>query len=219
MDNGALEVKDLTFSYGEKQVLCHFDLSIAQGEWVAIMGKSGCGKSTLLSNICGLAQKIEGATYQGKISFFGKEIESYSRSELAKTIGVVFQNASNRLVAPTVEEEIWFGLQNLCLDKKEIIDRADKVIQELGLEKVRKDNPSRLSGGQQQLVSFGAVVAMMPKIYLFDEVTSQFDTTNRNLVLEKIRRLNQEGATIIMVEHSTLVSENAQRKIVLEGLK
>ncbi|MEG1800591.1 MAG: ATP-binding cassette domain-containing protein, partial [Oscillospiraceae bacterium] len=123
------------------------------------------------------------------------------------------------LVAPTVEEEIWFGLQNLCLDKKEIIDRADKVIQELGLEKVRKDNPSRLSGGQQQLVSFGAVVAMMPKIYLFDEVTSQFDTTNRNLVLEKIRRLNQEGATIIMVEHSTIVSENAQRKIVLEGLK
>lgn len=225
----AVEIKDFYYSYpasgssGEntkedkKQIFSNFNLSIDSGEWVAVTGRSGCGKSTLICNLCGIAQKVERAAYSGEILLFSKDVRNYSRSELATTLGVVFQTPQNRIVAPTVEEEIFFGLQNLCIKREDIIKRTNRALEELGIESLKKQNPSTLSGGQQQLVSFAAVIAMEPKIYLLDEVMSQLDEDNRKTILDTLNNLQDKGATIIMVEHSKETSKAASRNVAIGG--
>lgn len=212
----AVEVEDFTFSYGGRgPVLEHFGMSVEAGEWAALTGRSGCGKSTLLHCICGLAQRLEGTKSSGQIRLFGEALESYPRRRLAGVLGMVFQNTPNRLVCPTVEEEIWFGLQNLCLEPEVIRERADQVMERFGLEKVRKENPSCLSGGQQQMTALAAVAAMEPRLYLLDEVMCQLDRDNRETALREIRRLREDGAAVLMVEHSREISAQADRRIIL----
>lgn len=212
----ALKIENYCFAYGTgKTILQDFCFEMKQGQWLAIKGKSGCGKSTLIRNICALAQKGDGVTYSGKILVLGKEVQDYTKAEFAQTVGVVFQTACNRLVAPTVEEEIWFGLQNLCLPKEEIEQRTEEVLTLLQLSHLRHANPQRLSGGQQQMVTFAAVMALKPQLYIFDEVLSQFDADNKQIALDALCKIHEEGKSIIMIEHGNEAEAYATQMLMM----
>ncbi len=204
----ALEIKDLCFEYNQnKKIFCNFNLSLEKGKLLILKGKSGSGKSTLINLISGILPFSD--TTKGEIKLFGKPVCDIRSAEMVETLGVVFQTAENRLIAPTVREEIFFGLQNICLEKEEILKRTEDVLKRLNISELKEQNPHQLSGGQIELVTIAAVLALKPKVYIFDEILSQLDTQNQNMIIELVRQLVDEGATVIMADHTFVMDSFA----------
>lgn len=218
MSDIILETRGLSFSYkGGPPIIDELDFSVRQGQWLTVMGPSGCGKSTLLYCLCGIIPEFYSGELKGEVLLMGRPLQQYSRSELACIFGFVFQNPCNRLFCSTVEQEIFFGLQNLCLPRQEIISRTDHALKVLGIEYLRRENPTCLSGGQQQLVALASALAMDARILLLDEALSQVDEQGGRLILEKISGLKELGRTIIMVEHNQENARFADKIIHLQG--
>lgn len=199
-----LLTKNLCFSYpGKEPLFKDISIEVQEGEVLAITGSSGCGKSTLLYCLCGIIPRIFKGKLTGDILICGKHISDIPRYELAELLGIVFQNPECQLFCDTVEDEIAFGPENLCLSREEIGSRIDEVLQIVGMEKYRYSNPEKLSGGQKQLIAIASVLALKPRILLLDEVMSQVDTAGKELVLDCINRLKQRGHTFVMVDHDS----------------
>ena len=198
----AVEVENLTAGYkGHAPLLTDFSLSIKPGDCVAIRGESGCGKSTLLYCLCGLIPRSISGEIAGTVRLFGIPVGEYKRHELVQTIGIVFQNPETQLFCDTVEDEIAFGLENICLSRQEMALRIEESLALTGLGQYRLTSPKRLSGGQKQLVALAAVLALHPRILLFDEAFSQLDDTGRERLLAHIAELRSRGMTILLVDH------------------
>ncbi len=197
----------------ETHALSGIHLDIKKGEYVSINGPSGCGKSTLLS-ILGLLDSPTDGTYQ----LSGKGVEKLSLSERARIrnreIGFVFQSF-NLIGDLTVYENVELPLTYRGMKSAERRDRVNEALEKVGMSHRAKHLPSQLSGGQQQRVAVARALAGHPLILLADEPTGNLDSRNGEAVMELLRELNREGATICMVTHDPRYAKHADRTVHL----
>jgi putative ABC transport system ATP-binding protein len=215
-----LSMRNLSKAYRTDEVettaLDSIDLDIADGEFVAIMGPSGCGKSTLL-NIIGMLDSPTGGEY----IFQGKNVAGLPEADLAKVrkanIGFIFQSF-NLIDELTVRENVELALLYHDMPAAERRQRVDAVMDKVGIAHRAKHRPSQLSGGQQQRVAVARAVVGAPAMILADEPTGNLDTAHGEEVMQMLRRLNQEGSTIVMVTHSPAHADFAGRVVnMLDG--
>ncbi|MCL2353254.1 MAG: energy-coupling factor ABC transporter ATP-binding protein [Defluviitaleaceae bacterium] len=204
-----IKVSNLSISYGSRPIIQSFALEVQEGEAVLIKGLSGCGKSTLLHAICGILN----ANISGDIELYGKSIGDIDTITRAGKIGIVFQNPETQLFCDTVEDEIAFGLENLCFCAEEMDKRIAEVLELVDMAAFRHHSPKELSGGQKQRVVLAAVLAMQPKILLLDEALSQMDKASRKVMMAHLGKLRQMGHTMLMVDHDEDLAEIASRII------
>jgi len=212
----AVEVRNLSVAYDGRSIIRDFSFAADTGEAVLLKGPSGCGKSTFLHAVCGLIPGSIQAEISGEILISGKNILDLSVAERAGEIGIVFQNPETQLFCDSVEDEVAFGLENLCVPRDEIGRRLDTVLTLTGLEKHRFDSPKELSGGQKQLIVLAAVLVLNPKILLLDEVLSQLDYNSRQSFKAQFLALKHEGRTLIMVDHDGDLESISDRVVDLE---
>jgi len=197
----AAEIKNLSVSYGKRVIMRDFSLAVESGDAVLIRGPSGCGKSTLLNAVCGLIPGSIPAEISGEVLLSGKNVRELGAVERAKEIGIVFQNPETQLFCDTVEDEIAFGLENLCFNKHVIGSRIDEMLALINMEKYRLVSPKELSGGQKQLVVLASVLALEPNVLLLDEALSQLDNNGKKSLAERLLTLKNNGHTLLMVDH------------------
>jgi energy-coupling factor transport system ATP-binding protein len=196
-----LSIKDLHFAYEEKIVLNGIGLELERGKILSVIGLSGCGKSTLCYCICGIIPHIIEGDLSGKVEVFGKDVRKERIAELSEKVGIVFQNPDNQLFSPTVEDEVAFGPENLCVPRQEISKRIEESLKTVGMDEFRERHPHNLSGGEKQLIAIASVLAMRPEIMLFDESLSQIDDAGSERIKEVIVDLKKMGKSILTVEH------------------
>lgn len=208
-----IELKNASFSYDKKiDVIKNVSLTINDGEYVAIIGHNGSGKSTLakLFNALCVADKgqvlIDGFDASDKKNVF----------EIRKSVGVVFQNPDNQLIASIVEDDIAFGPENLGIKRKEIGERIDFALSAVGMQKYRHSSPTRLSGGQKQRIAIAGVLALKPKVLVLDESTAMLDPQGRKEVLKVASDLNKnQKTTVINITHYMDEVISADRVLVM----
>ena len=218
---GYFKIENVNYKYPleDKQALKNINIEIKKGEFWAVIGKNGSGKTTFCNMLRRFVPDFYKGELTGKIMLEDKELKDYSQKELVQKIGFVFQNPFTQIsgVKDTVFEEIAYGLENLGLDKEEIISRVEKILKLLEIEKLRDRNPYDLSGGQKQRVALASIIAMDPDILVIDEPTSQLDPKGTEDIFKIINLMANEGKTIILVEHKLeLIAEYAQNIIVLD---
>jgi len=211
----ALEARGFTLQYpgASVPVFAPLDFAIEPGETVAVKGDSGAGKSSLLLCTCGLIPGSVAAEIQGDLRLFGKPLGEYLRVELTQAVGMVFQNPETQLFCGTVELEAAFGLENLCVPRKEMRARVRESLETVGLWERRGDSPAILSGGQKQLLALAAVLALRPRLLLLDEALSQLDDTAAARMMEVLRGLQSAGQTMVFVDHDDTRRAFAHRTI------
>ena len=218
---GYFKIENVNYKYPleDKQALKNINIEIKKGEFWAVIGKNGSGKTTFCNMLRRFVPDFYKGELTGKITLEDKELKDYSQKELVQKIGFVFQNPFTQIsgVKDTVFEEIAYGLENLGLDKEEIISRVEKILKLLEIEKLRDRNPYDLSGGQKQRVALASIIAMDPDILVIDEPTSQLDPKGTEDIFKIINLMANEGKTIILVEHKLeLIAEYAQNILVLD---
>ncbi len=219
-----IQVKDLGFSYhndeGEPiRILNNITFDIAQGEFVAVLGHNGSGKSTL-AKLLNAVLTSEDGVIDGSIKICGKELNTELTEDeiygIRRNIGMVHQNPDNQIVATTVEEDVAFGPENLGVPSVEIRKIVDESLEKVGMTEYAKHAPHRLSGGQKQRVAIAGIMAMKPKIVVFDESTAMLDPGGRDEVMAAIHGMRREdGVTVILITHYMNEAAEADRIIVL----
>lgn len=215
----AIIAKDLSFSYpsqtGETPipVFSGLSLDIARGSFVAVLGRNGCGKSTLAKHMNAILLP-EG----GSVTVFGMDTKDESLLlEIRRTVGMVFQNPDNQMVANVVEEDVAFAPENLGVPSEEIRSRVDEALKLVGMYEYRSHAPHLLSGGQKQRIAIAGVIAMRPECIVLDEPTAMLDPQGRKEVISTIERLNREsGITVVLITHHMTEAIRAQRVIVMD---
>jgi len=211
-----VQFDNVTFEYvnhegTKKRALNNLSLDIKEGEFVAIVGSNGSGKSTLAKHINALLLPKD-----GKVLVNGYETEDDSRIwEIRKSVGMVFQNPDNQIVATIVEEDIAFGAENLGLPREEIIKRVDNSLELVEMNKYRNKAPHMLSGGQKQRVAIAGVLALEPQVIVFDESTAMLDPKGRKEVMDIAQKLHSDNRTIVFITHFMEEAALADRIIVL----
>lgn len=206
--NNIVKTDDLVFEYirrdedgnveGITTAVDHVDISIKQGDFVAILGHNGSGKSTLAKHLNAILYPTEGTVWVD-----GKDTKDEdSLIEIRKEAGMVFQNPDNQIIGQIVDEDVGFGPENLGVQTEEIWARVEESLKAVGMYEFRKKSPNRLSGGQKQRVSIAGVLAMHPKCIILDEPTAMLDPNGRKEVIRAVRALNDvEGITVILITH------------------
>ena len=218
---GYFKIENVNYKYPleDKQALKNINIEIKKGEFWAVIGKNGSGKTTFCNMLRRFVPDFYKGELTGKITLEDKELKDYSQKELVQKIGFVFQNPFTQIsgVKDTVFEEIAYGLENLGVEKEEIISKVEKILKLLEIEKLRDRNPYDLSGGQKQRVALASIIAMDPDILVIDEPTSQLDPKGTEDIFRIINLMANEGKTIILVEHKLeLIAEYAQNILVLD---
>ena len=199
-----IETENLTYTYpsGTKPSIRDVSIKIDKGEFVLITGPSGCGKTTLCRCFNGLIPHFYQGELKGEITVAGLRISEHPIYEMAKHVGLVFQNPENQLFALSVEKDVAFGLENLGVPREEMRKRVDWALNLTGIYDLRERAPHELSGGQQQRVAIASVLAMQPEIIVLDEPTSFLDPLGAKKIFEVIYDLNRKlGITVVLVEH------------------
>lgn len=218
-----IETRNLTYIYPESSKPSIIDVSIRveKGEFVLLTGPSGCGKTTLCRCFNGLIPHFYHGRLEGEITVAGLNVKDNPTYEMAKHVGLVFQNPENQLFALSVEKDVAFGLENLGVPRDEIRSRVDWAMKMTGIYDLRERAPYELSGGQQQRVAIASVLAMKPDVIVLDEPTSFLDPLGAKKIFEVIHQLNRElGITIVLVEHRLdLAVKYADRIIIMQDGK
>jgi energy-coupling factor transporter ATPase len=199
-----IEISNLSYTYpgASKPSVNDVSLKIEKGEFVLITGPSGCGKTTLCRCFNGLVPHFYQGELKGQVTVAGKDISNSQTFDLAKHVGLVFQNPENQLFALSVEKDVAFGLENLGVPREEMRKRVDWALNLCGIYALRERSPHEVSGGQQQRVAIASVLAMQPEIIVLDEPTSFLDPLSAEKIFEVIYELNKkQGITVILVEH------------------
>lgn len=216
-----MEIDGLCFRYLDKShyILQNIHLDLNKGEITGLVGMSGSGKSTLCRCICGIIPHVYKGEMEGHIRILRKDIQEMQLPEIASKVGIIFQNPDTQLFSPTVEDELAFGPENLCLEREEIGCRIAQALALVGMERYRYANPNELSGGQKQLIAIASVLTLRPEILICDEVMSQIDKEGRLLIKDVLISLKEEGKTILMIEHDFKNLDIADRVLVLKDNK
>ena len=202
----ALERVSYRYAGAGSPVLHDMELSLEPGRVLGVVGRNGAGKSTLCVVAVGLAPRTIGGELTGRVAIDDLDTASATAPQLAQRAGILFQEPHTQLAsaAPTVWEEVAFGPRNLALPLDEVIDRTWNAIDALGIGGIVERDPSRLSGGQAQLVALAGVLALRPHYLVLDEPTSQLDPLGTRLVGDALARAaRMTGAGILIVEHKT----------------
>ena len=211
-----IEIKNLKFTYPSgKQVLKGVDLAVEPGELIGLIGDSGCGKSTLCHVMCGIIPNVIGGTAAGQVRMKDKNMRETKLKDMAETVGFVMQDADRMIVCSTVEDELAFGPENLCIPPEEIRRRVDETLELIQMTEYRETNPNHLSGGQKQMVTIGSVLTLQPDILILDEPHSHLDEEARIRTKALLQQLKAQGKTIIIVEHDHELIEDADRWVLL----
>ena len=209
-----LEVKDLTYSYSEEQVntLHKVNLTVKKGDYVSILGHNGSGKSTLAKVIMGLCPG-----YTGQIIINGKELNKENLASIRKDIVMVFQNPDNQFIGATVEDDIAFGLENAQVPHKQMLDIIKDYANKVGMSQYLEKEPINLSGGQKQRVAIAGVLALNPKIIIFDESTSMLDPKGKKEIYGLIAELKKNNAdlTVISITHDIEEAYSSDHIIIM----
>jgi energy-coupling factor transporter ATPase len=223
-----IETANLTYTYpgGTKPSINDVSIKIEKGEFTLITGPSGCGKTTLCRCFNGLIPHFYQGELRGTLTTAGQEITKSLIYELAKHVGLVFQNPENQLFALSVEKDVAFGLENLGTPREEMRRRVDEAMKLTGIYDLRERPPHELSGGQQQRVAIASVLAMQPEVIVLDEPTSFLDPLSAKRIFEVIDNLNKSlGITVVLVEHrldltakyATHIIVMDEGKVILDG--
>lgn len=215
-----IEFENISFSYPEttEPALRGISLSIPRGQVCGVTGASGSGKSTLAAAISGMIPHVTGGTLAGSVTVAGKPVATTPLAEIVTDVGLVVQDPFNQMSGAkfTVREELAFGLENLGIERAEMVERIDAVLVELGIAHLADRSPFSLSGGQQQLVAIGAILVMRPRVMVLDEPTSQLDPTSSALVFGALEALRAARITVVLIEHRVArMVELADRVVVL----
>jgi energy-coupling factor transport system ATP-binding protein len=210
----AVSCEGLTFTYpgSGEPALSQVSFGLRPGEYVGVVGPNGGGKSTLVRLLNGLLRPESGNV---RVSGHDPAAEPF---EVRKHLGVLFQNPENGLVAPFVEDDVAFGLENLGVPREEMRERVAQAIRAVGLEGYERREPHTLSGGEKQRVALAGLLAVEPEILVLDEPTSMLDAAGRREVLEHLDVLRSEK-TVLHVTHHLEELMNADRVLVLNGGK
>ena len=215
-----IETQSLTYTYPgtSKQSLRDVTLTIERGEFAILTGPSGCGKTTLCRCFNGLIPHFYAGELKGDLKVADLSVNEHTIGEMAKRVGLVFQNPENQLFALSVEKDVAFGLENLGMPREQMQERVDWALEMTGIEDLRERAPHELSGGQQQRVAIASVLAMQPEIIVFDEPTSFLDPLGAQKIFEVISHLNKKlGITVILVEHRLdLAARYASHVIIMD---
>ncbi len=193
-------------------VFTDLDLTIEAGSFVAILGGNGCGKSTLAKHFNSILLPCGGSVH-----VYGMDSANEDKLiAIRRTVGMVFQNPDNQIVANVVEEDVAFGPENLGIASPEIRNRVDRALHQVDMYEYREHAPHLLSGGQKQRIAIAGVIAMEPKCIVLDEPTAMLDPKGRREVMQTIQRLNREkGITVVLITHHMEEAARARRVIVL----
>jgi energy-coupling factor transport system ATP-binding protein len=214
-----IEIRGLEHAYplgdgGQVLALRGIDLTVEQGEFIAVIGPNGSGKSTLARHLNGLLLPTAGQVW----------VDGLPTSDprhlwaVRQRVGMVFQNPDNQFVASTVEEDVAFGAENAALPSEEIRQRVDDALAIVGLTDYRTHPPQMLSGGQKQLAAIAGILALRPLCILLDEPASMLDPPGRRQILETAHRLNVEkGITVLLITQSMEDAASAQRVLVMDA--
>ena len=225
-DRIIIKTENLSFTYfdgdidqmktSEIPALKSINLTIREGEYISVLGHNGSGKSTLAK----LLNLILIPT-SGKIYIDGKDVSDENLTEdevfeVRKKIGMVFQNPDNQIVATVVEEDVAFGVENLGLPREQIRQRVVDALNVVGMQDYAHHAPHKLSGGQKQRVAIAGIIAMRPRVIIFDESTAMLDPIGRKAVIEIMEKLNRdENITVINITHYMEEAARADRVIVI----
>jgi len=217
MSNAIVKTEHLTFSYTTAEgispiVLDAVDLDIQEGSFVAILGHNGSGKSTLAKHMNAILLPTGGKVWVNGID----TSDEAHLLDVRSTVGMVFQNPDNQIVANVVEEDVAFAPENLGVPPEEIRQRVDDALKLVGMYEYREHAPHLLSGGQKQRIAIAGVIAMRPRCVVLDEPTAMLDPTGRDEVLRTIRLLNQkQGVTVVLITHHMDEAAQADRLVVM----
>ncbi len=211
-----LEFKDVHFQYpdDEEESLCGIDLAIEEGSFVAVLGHNGSGKSTLAKHMNAILTPTS-----GKVFVSGIDTADETRLLAVRgTVGMVFQNPDNQIVANVVEDDVAFAPENLGVPSAEIRERVDEALKTVGMYELRQHAPHLLSGGQKQRVAIAGVIAMQPRVIVLDEPTAMLDPQGRMEVISTVTRLCRErGMTVVLITHHMEECIGADRLIVMSN--
>lgn len=214
-----IRVENVCFQYDENEesnsyALNNINLSIARGEFVAIVGHNGSGKSTLSKHFNSIYLPT-----LGDVIIDGMNTKEDDQIfDIRKKVGLVLQNPDNQIVAGVVEEDVAFGCENLGFPPEEIRKRVDDALRAVGMYEYRTHSPDKLSGGQKQRVAIAGIIAMKPECIVLDEPTAMLDPQGRDEVINTVIQLNKEmGITIILITHYMEEAVLADRVIVMDS--
>ena len=209
-----IEVKNITYCYpgkNQEPVLQDVSLSIEEGTFVVVLGHNGCGKSTLAKHLNAILTPDSGSVL---VDGMDTRDESLLIS-IRRTVGMVFQNPDNQIVANVVEDDIAFAPENLGVDPAEIRRRVDDSLRQVGMYEYRMHAPHLLSGGQKQRIAIAGVLAMQPRCIVLDEPTAMLDPAGRAEVIRTIHRLREQGITVVLITHHMKEAIDADRVLVM----
>ena len=217
MSDTILKTEGLRFSYQEETipapvVLDGVDLEIQAGSFVAVLGHNGSGKSTLAKHLNAILLPTGGKVYVDGIDTADED----RLLDIRRTIGMVFQNPDNQIVANVVEEDVAFAPENLGVPPEEIRRRVDDALKAVGMYEYREHAPHLLSGRQKQRIAIAGVIAMQPRCIVLDEPTAMLDPIGRSEVLKTIKQLNRtSGVTVVLITHHMDEAAQADRLVVM----
>lgn len=203
-----INAKDLVHEYsrrdeegnvtGINRALDGIDIEVKAGDFIAVLGANGSGKSTFAKHLNALLVPTEGTLYVDGMD----TSEQKNNLPIRRTAGMVFQNPDNQIISNVVEEDVGFGPENMGVPTKEIWQRVEESLKNVGMYEYRKDSPNHLSGGQKQRIAIAGIMAMKPKCIVLDEPTAMLDPSGRKAVIKTIKELNKkENITIILITH------------------
>lgn len=211
-----IEIKNLHYTYpgDEMESLCGVSLEIEKGSFVAVLGHNGSGKSTLAKHLNAILLPTE-----GKVLINGIDTADEDRLlDIRRTVGMVFQNPDNQIVANVVEDDVAFAPENLGVPPTEIRERVDKALRQVDMYEFKMHAPHLLSGGQKQRVAIAGVIAMEPEVIVLDEPTAMLDPKGRREVIETVTKLCREkGITVVLITHHMSECTGADRVIVMSN--
>lgn len=219
MSDTIIKFDNVSFAYeledeGVVNAVNDFSLDVPEGQFLAVLGHNGCGKSTVAKLINGIL-----VPNKGKVTVEGMDTSDEEKTvDIRKTVGMVFQNPDNQIVATIVEDDVAFGPENLGVEPSEIRKAVDSALKAVGMYEFRKREPHRLSGGQKQRVAIAGVIAMNTKCIVMDEPTAMLDPQGRKEVMDTVMKLNKEfGITVILITHYMDEAVKADRVVVMDG--
>ncbi|MHA1277974.1 MAG: energy-coupling factor ABC transporter ATP-binding protein [Candidatus Helarchaeota archaeon] len=214
-----ISISNLSFQYSRNHSpsLRNITITIDKGDFILLSGPTGCGKTSLCRCIMGLIPHFHSGIFKGEVFVDGINTLTVPVYQLAKKVGMVFQNPENQLVAMNVERELGFAMENLGYPSEQIHTKIEQVLDELQLQSLRKKAPFELSGGEQQRVAIASLLTLDPDILILDEPTSNLDPLAAEQILALLKKLNSDyGKTIILIEHRLeLVIPLINRMIVM----
>ena len=228
MENCIIKVENLSFSYSdgeengvkEAPAVNDVSFSVSEGEYISVLGHNGSGKSTLAKLLNMILTPTSGKIYIDGVDITNPDFSDDDVFNIRQKIGMVFQNPDNQLVATVVDEDVAFGPENLGLPREEIGRRIKSSLALVGMTDYAKHAPHKLSGGQKQRVAIAGIIAMKPKVIIFDESTAMLDPLGRREVIRIMEKLNrEEKITVINITHYMDEAARADRVLVINDGK